>query len=158
MAALSPRRRLPIRSDCPCDGSQISGQFGVGGATPKPVPVVDAMDLQVRIEREYGWHVGTMDSVRGLEQPELRLQPPRLVGEECPSSTDAGSESGFDLGWVDAHRDHAGVRDLDLVLEIDQLSKGGLVLRAPEAAIKLKDGRVSTHQLGQPSAVAIVVR
>src|SRR5258708_7917273 len=99
-----------------------------------------------------------MDRVRGFEQPELRLQLPRLVGEECPSSTDAGSEGGLDLGWVDADRDHARVRDLGLVLELDQRAEVGLVLGAPEAAIELEDGRVATNQLGQAPPVAIVVR
>src|SRR5438445_5646337 len=51
IAALSPRRHLPIRADRPRDGSQIGAEFGVGGAAPKPVPVVGAVDFQIRIER-----------------------------------------------------------------------------------------------------------
>src|SRR3984893_3921467 len=69
MAGSSPRRHFPIRADGARDGSQISGQLGVAWATPKPVPVVGAMDFQVREKGEHGGHVGPMNRVRRLEQP-----------------------------------------------------------------------------------------
>src|ERR1700731_5273876 len=70
LAAPSTRRRFPVRPNGPCDGAQVRDQFGIGWASPKPVAVVHAVDLEIGKKREDGWDVGTMDRVSGLEEPQ----------------------------------------------------------------------------------------
>jgi hypothetical protein len=115
------------------------------------------MHRQVREEREDRRHVGAVDRVGRLEQPQLLLRDAVGIAEERPARAEPGAERGRHGRRVDADRHDPRVGDLHLVLKRHQLAQERLLLGAPPAAVGLHDGRVAGDEVAERALVAGVV-
>lgn len=148
---------VPVGPDAAGDVSEVVDDFVDGGPTPVPVPVVDLVDLQARLEDHgvgdhwiTGW-VGVFGNV------EVLLDYPFRVGEERPLSAETVAES-IDRGMVvGGDSDDLGVADDEFGIEVDQVPDLASILGAERASEQQEDHRVVALELGERLRVLVLV-